>query len=173
MLQTERLLLRPLTDDDAPFIIELLNEPAFIRNIGDRKVRTIEDAVRYIDNGPRASLRKHGYGMLRVNLRDSGTPIGLCGLIRRETLPDVDLGFAYLTQHHRKGYAVEAARAMLQQARSEHAIGRVLAITLPDNIGSIRVLQSVGFVAAGTVRIGDDAELLNLYESPAPTSHQA
>ncbi len=165
MLQTERLLLRPLTDDDAAFIIELLNEPSFIKFIGDRKVRTIEDAIRYIDNGPRASLRKHGYGMLRVSLRDGDTPIGLCGLIRRETLPDVDLGFAYLATHHRKGYAVEAARAILDQARGQHAVGRVLAITLPDNSGSIRVLQSIGFVAAGTVQLGDDPELLNLYES--------
>lgn len=167
MLQTERLLLRPLSDDDADFIVELLNEPAFIRYIGDRKVRTAEDAIRYIENGPRANLRKHGYAMLRVSLRDGDVPIGLCGLIRRETLPDVDLGFAYLAAHHRKGYAVEAARAILEQARRQHSVGRILAITLPDNIGSIRVLQSVGFVAAGTVRIGDDAELLNLYESLA------
>ncbi|HEY1076671.1 MAG TPA: GNAT family N-acetyltransferase [Fontimonas sp.] len=165
MLETERLRLGPLSDDDAPFIVELLNEPSFIRNIGDRQVRTIEDALRYIDNGPRASLRQHGFGMLRVGLRDDDRPIGVCGLIRRDTLPAVDLGFAYLAAHHRQGYAVEAARVIMAQAHGPLALSRVLAITLPDNAGSIRVLQRIGFVAAGTVRLGDESELLNLYES--------
>ncbi len=165
MLHTTRLQLRPLDDADAPFIIELLNEPAFIEYIGDKNVRTIEDAIRYIDTGPRASLHTHGFGMLRVSLLADDTPIGMCGLIRRDTLPDVDLGFAYLSAHHRKGYAVEAARAVMEQARNELGIGRVLAITLPTNAGSIGVLRSIGFSAAGTVQLGENPEVLRLFES--------
>jgi ribosomal-protein-alanine N-acetyltransferase len=164
-MRTARLQLRPLADADAPFIIALLNEPAFIEYIGDKNVRTLDDAISYIDSGPRASLRKHGFGMLRVSLRDDDTPIGICGLIRRDTLPDVDLGFAYLSAHHRRGYAVEAARAILEQARNQLGIGRVLAITLPTNAGSIGVLQRIGFHAAGTVRLGENPEALRLFES--------
>jgi RimJ/RimL family protein N-acetyltransferase len=164
-LGTARLQLRPLADEDALFIVELLNEPAFIRNIGDRQVRTIDDALHYIDIGPRASLLKHGYGLLRVALREGDVPIGICGLINRDTLPAVDLGFAFLAAHHGKGYAVEAARAVMEHARAALGIDRVLAITLPSNAGSIRVLDTIGFRDVGTVQLGSNPEVLRLFES--------
>lgn len=164
-LVTERLQLRALADDDAAFLIALLNEPAFIRNIGDRQVRTVDDALHYIDSGPRANLRQHGHALLRVGLRDGDVPLGICGLIRRDTLPEVDLGFAFLSAHHGRGYAVEAARAVMAQARGELGIGRVLAITLPTNAGSIRVLETIGFRAAGTVQLGNRPDVLRLFES--------
>lgn len=165
LLSTERLQLRPLADEDAAFIVALLNEPAFIRNIGDKQVRTTDDAIDYIDSSPRASLRQNGFALLRVGLIEDDRPIGICGLIRRDTLPDVDLGFAFLSAHHGRGYAAEAARAVLRHARSALGLGRVLAITMPTNEGSIRVLQGLGFADIGTVQLGSNTEVLRLFES--------
>lgn len=161
---TERLQLRPLADDDAAFIIALLNEPAFIQNIGDKQVRTTDDALRYIDSGPRASLRQHGFALLRVGLRENDQPIGICGLIRRDTLPDVDLGFAFLSAYHGRGYAIEAARAVMDHARVTLKLARVLAITMQTNAGSIRVLETAGFIDIGTVQLGSNPEVLRLFE---------
>src|SRR5579871_4161960 len=109
ILETERLLIRHLTLDDAVFILELLNEPAFIRNIADRGVRSIEDAQGYIQNGPFASYSKNGFGLFAVELKATGIPIGICGLIRRDVLPDVDIGYALLERYWKNGYAYEAA----------------------------------------------------------------
>src|SRR4051812_23982397 len=108
ILETERLFIRHLTQDDAAFILELLNEPAFIRNIADRGVRTIEDAQAYIQDGPIASYAKNGFGLFGVELKATGVPIGMCGLIRRDVLPDVDIGYALLERYWNKGYAHEA-----------------------------------------------------------------
>lgn len=144
VLETERLLIRRLTADDAEFIFELVNEPAFIQNIGDRGVRTIEDARGYIMNGPVASYEKFGFGLYLVALKDSGVPIGMCGLIKRDVLEDVDIGYAFLKRFWLKGYAYESASAVMEYGHNILGIKRIVAITAPDNAGSIRVLEKIG-----------------------------
>ena len=145
VLETERLVLRRLTTDDATFILELLNDPAFRRYIGDKGVRNHADACRYIETGPLASYERHGFGLLRVELKDGGEPIGMCGLLKRDYLPDVDIGFALLPAYRSKGYTLEAASAVLAHARDTLGLERVLAITSPDNVASIGLLERLGF----------------------------
>ena len=145
MLETERLVLRRLTTKDAAFILELLNDPAFLRYIGDKGVRTHADACRYIETGPMASYERHGFGLYRVELKDGGEPIGMCGLLKRDYLPDVDIGFALLPAHRSKGYTLEAAAAVLAHATDTLGLKRVLAITSPDNVASIGLLERLGF----------------------------
>jgi RimJ/RimL family protein N-acetyltransferase len=142
VLETERLLLRRFTVDDAGFILTLLNEPAFLRYIGDKKVRSLDDARQYIFNGPMASYARHGFGLNCVELRASGMPIGMCGLLKRDELPDPDIGFALLPEFRNQGLAFEAAEAVLKDARD---LQRVLAITSLDNEASINLLERLGF----------------------------
>ena len=150
--ETARLRLRYLqADDDAPFILGLLNEPSFICNIGDRGVRTLEDARRYVTNGPLASYAKFGFGLFKVELKESGVPIGICGLLKRDWLQDVDVGFAFLPQFWSKGYAIESAAAVVGWGRDAHGVERVVAITAAHNEGSMRVLEKLGLRPAGTV----------------------
>src|SRR5215218_1537914 len=103
ILETERLRLRPFTTDDAPFIVELVNEPSFLRYIGDKKVRSLEDARQYLLSGPLASYERNGFGPNCVELKEQGTPIGMSGLLKRDELPDPDIGFAYLPDFRKKG----------------------------------------------------------------------
>ncbi len=159
-LETERLSLRHLSAGDAEFLIELLNDPSFIRNIGDRGVRTVQDAHAYVQNGPAASYAKNGFGLDLVILKGTGEPIGLCGLIKRPTLDDVDIGYAYLPRYWSKGYAVEAASAVKQYAQSVIGLKRLVAIVDPLNLGSIRVLEKIGFTFEKMVKLSaDDIEL--------------
>jgi [ribosomal protein S5]-alanine N-acetyltransferase len=144
LLETERLAIRQLTEDDAAFILELLNEPSFIQNIADRGVRTLDDAVQYIVNGPRASYERNGFGLFMVELKDSGVPIGMCGLIKRDSLEDVDIGYALLPRFWSQGYAYEAASAVMDYGCNVLNIPRIVGITAPDNQGSIRVLEKLG-----------------------------
>jgi RimJ/RimL family protein N-acetyltransferase len=144
VLETPRLRLRRLSPDDAPFVLELLNDPSFIRNIGDRGVRDLEGARRYLLDGAVASHEKHGYGMDLVELRSTGEAAGLCGLVRRDYLDDPDIGYAFLPRFTGLGYAVEAAAAVLAHARGALGLPRVLAIVSPDNERSIRVLEKSG-----------------------------
>jgi [ribosomal protein S5]-alanine N-acetyltransferase len=143
-METERLLLRRLSADDAEFIVELLNEPSFIRNIGDRGVRTIEDARQYILKGPIACYAQFGFGLYLVELKDSSSPIGMCGLLKRDSLKDVDIGFAFLPRFWSKGYAYESASAVMDYGRKVLRLTRIVALTAPDNQGSIRVLEKIG-----------------------------
>jgi RimJ/RimL family protein N-acetyltransferase len=158
--ETPRLRLRELTADDAGFILELVNEPAWLRYIGDRNVHSLEDARGYIARGPVASYAKNGFGLWAVALRRSpaGAPapaegasapdelIGMCGLIRRDSLPHPDLGFAFLAGHRGHGYAREAAAAAVALARERFQVARLLAVTDPDNSASQAVLEHAGFV---------------------------
>lgn len=144
-IHTHRLRLRRLCAGDAAFMCTLLNDAAFLRHIGDRGVRTAEDAVRYILAGPVASYARFGYGLYLVELRDGDEPIGICGPLRRDTLPDADLGFALLPAFRAQGYAREAAEAVLVHARDTLALRRLLAITSQDNEPSIRLLLKLGF----------------------------
>lgn len=145
VLETERLLLRPFTTDDAPFALTLLNEPSFLRFIGDKKVRTIEDARQYILNGPMACYQQNDFGLLVIELRDSHTPIGMCGLLKREELPHPDMGFAFLPDYWGQGFAFEAANAVLNDARERLKLNEILAIVNPDNDASINLLGRLGF----------------------------
>ena len=145
VLETERLILRHFNADDAPFVLTLLNEPSFLQYIGDKKVRSLEDARQYILNGPRASYERHGFGLCQVELKHSHTPIGMCGLLKRDELPDPDIGFAFLPDYWNKGFALEAAGAVLIDARERLKLVRILAIVNPDNDASIKLLQKLGF----------------------------
>jgi [ribosomal protein S5]-alanine N-acetyltransferase len=143
--QTERLLIRQLTVDDAPFILKLVNEPAWLAYIGDKGVRTVEDAVNYILSGPMKSYEANGFGLWLVQLAQSNEPIGMCGLIKRDTLPLPDIGFAFLAAHNSKGYAHEAATAVLDYARNKVGLLHLLAIVNQDNVRSIHLLEKLGF----------------------------
>lgn len=153
VLRTERLILRHLTADDAPFILQLLNEPGFIENIGDRGVRDLASAGRYITEGQGASYQKYGYGLWATVLRDTGEAIGICGLVKRDGLEDADVGYAFLESSWGKGYAREAAAATLDHARNVIGLEKVVAITKPTNAGSIAVLEKIGMKPAGMIRI--------------------
>lgn len=145
MRETPRLRLRELTEDDAAFILELVNEPGWLRYIGDRNVHSLEEARAYIARGPVVSYARHGFGLWGVALRATREPLGICGLIRRESLPHADLGFAFLARHHGHGYAREASAAAVALARPSYGMRRLLAITDPDNNASRGVLEHVGF----------------------------
>ena len=153
VLRTGRLILRHLSEDDAPFILELLNERGFIQNIGDRGVRDLDGARAYITDGPAASYRQHGYGLWLAALRETGEPIGICGLVKREGLEDADVGYAFLERTWGRGYAQEAAAATLRHARETIGLDKVVAITAPGNAGSIAVLLKIGMKAAGTIQL--------------------
>lgn len=159
IVETERLTLRQFTTEDAELILELLNEPSFLQNIGDRGVRTIEDARKYILEGPVASYERFGYGAYRVALKETDVPIGMCGLFKRDSLEDPDIGFAFLPRFWSKGYAFEAASAVMTFAREALGIARIVAITAPRNEASIRVLGKLGLQFAGVIRLtGEDPE---------------
>lgn len=162
-IDTARLALTELTEADAEFIRGLLNEPSFLRYIGDRGVRTVEDARRYIQDGPAAMYAKYGYGLLRVGLGGSGTPIGICGVLKRDALPEPDLGFSLLPAYWSLGYAFEAADAVMRDARERLHLGRILAITSPDNEPSIRLLGKLGFRFERMMRLAEDAGEVRLF----------
>jgi ribosomal-protein-alanine N-acetyltransferase len=144
IVETERLVIRELTPGDGAFILELINEPAYHRYIGDRGVRDVAGAEKYLREGPMASYAKNGFGLWLVELKD-GTPIGMCGPIRRDTLEHPDLGFALLARFAGRGYAHEAASAVLAHARSVLKLDLILAITAPENPASIKLLGKLGF----------------------------
>jgi RimJ/RimL family protein N-acetyltransferase len=163
ILETERLILRQLTPDDSEFILQLLNDPSFIRNIGDRNVRTVEDACSYIVNGPVASYAKNGFGLYLVLLKETGESIGMCGLIKRDVLDDVDIGYALLPRYWSKGYAVEAAKATKAYAKDKVGLKRIVAIVDPANEGSIRLLEKLGLRYEKMVRLSADDIDLKLF----------
>jgi RimJ/RimL family protein N-acetyltransferase len=162
--ETERLRVRYLDPyTDAAFILQLLNEPSFLENIGDRGVRTLEDARRYVTEGPLAMYARYGFGLFRVALKESGpntapVPIGLCGLLKRDWLPDADIGFAFLPQFWSKGYAFESALAVVDWGRRARGITRVVGITALHNTSSMRVLEKLGLKPAGVVRSPEGQE---------------
>lgn len=153
ILETERLVLRRLKLEDAPFVLAVLNDPLFLRFVGDKGVRTVEGAREYLERGPLASYAQHGFGLFHVSLKDGGTSIGICGLLKREVLDDVDIGFAYLPQFGGRGYATEAARGTMHYGRSVLGLGRIVAITAPDNAASQNVLRKIGLRHAKTIRL--------------------
>lgn len=167
VIETKRLFLRHLHDADDALILELLNEPAFLANIGDRRVRTLEDARGYIAGGPAKSYAQHRFGLYLVALKDSGASVGICGLIKRPALDDVDIGFAFLERFWGKGYAHESAAAVLEQGRRDLGLKRVVAVTAPHNQGSIRVLEKIGLRFERMITLPGDEEELKLFASDA------
>lgn len=144
-IETERLRIRELTLDDAAFVLELLSDPGFHRYIGDRGIRDIAGAERYLRDGPMASYAKYGHGLWMVELKDSGSPVGICGLLQRDTLPQPDIGFAFLARHVGKGYGYESATAVLEHALKVLKMPVVVAITAEENPASIGLLAKLGF----------------------------
>ncbi len=144
ILESERLILRPLTADDGDFMLELMNEPGFIKYVADRGLRTATDAAGYIEEKILPSYARFGFGFYRVDLKDSATPIGISGLVKRETLADVDVGFALLARFCGQGYAYEAAAAVMQHARNELGLKRIVGVTAPGNRESIKLLEKLG-----------------------------
>ena len=162
-LDTPRLLLRPLGEADAAFILELLNDPAWLCYIGDRGVHSLDDARGYVRNGPAAMRARHGFALDAVVHKQHGMPIGICGLLKRDSLEDVDLGFAFLPAWHGMGLAREAAEATLRHATGPLGFKRVVAITALDNRASIRLLESIGFHFERILKTPGDADELRLF----------
>jgi RimJ/RimL family protein N-acetyltransferase len=158
VLRTERLILRRLTTDDAEFMIELMNDPDWLRYIGDRGVRTVEDARAYLLAGPLAMYDRLGFGLYCVEIRASCVPIGICGLLKRDALDDVDIGFAMLPAFRARGYAYEAAAATLDYAKRELGLTRVVAIVSPENEQSMRLLRKLGLGLERTTRLSEEGK---------------
>src|SRR5476649_247101 len=156
VIETQRLALRRLTADDAAFVRELVNEPSWIRFIGDRGVRTLEDARAYLEKGPLAMYRRHGFGLWVVEVKETGEATGLCGLIKRDALEDVDIGFAFLPRFWGRGYAIESAQAVLAYGREILELDRIVAITSPDNDASIRLLEKIGLRFEQTIEFAGE-----------------
>ena len=163
-LETDRLRLREITVDDADFIVAQLNDPDFVKHVADRGVRDATAARAYILSGPVASYTRHGFGLCVVESKISRAPIGICGLIKRDGLDDVDLGYAFLPSFRGQGFAHEAASAVMTQAR-EFGFERVVAIVAPDNAPSIKLLSKLGFCYERRVTLAGDAHELLLYAS--------
>lgn len=163
VLETDRLILRRLSVEDAAFILELVNEPSFLRYIGDRGVRSLEGARDYILKGPIESYQRLGFGLYLVELKEGGLPIGMSGLIKRESLEDVDIGFAFLPDFWGKGYAREAASAVLALGKSAFGLCRVVAITTIDNTSSIKLLEKLSFSFERMVKLSAEEPPLKLF----------
>lgn len=167
ILETDRLILRRFSTEDADFILELLNEPSWLRFVGDKGVRTVDDAREYILKGPVNSYERFGFGMYLTELKRGGTPIGMCGLMKRESLTDVDIGFAFLPKYWGNGYAYESAAAVMAHAKSAFGLNRILAVTTPDNHGSIKVLEKLGLRFDRMVRLTEGDVELKLFAHDA------
>jgi RimJ/RimL family protein N-acetyltransferase len=163
VLETDRLMLRKLSVEDAPFILELVNQPAFLRFIGDKGVRTLDDARNYILEGPVDSYDRLGFGLYLVELKESGTAIGMCGLIKRESLEDVDIGYAFLPEFWGKGYAYEAAAAVMALGESAFGLQRIVAVVSTENYSSIKVLEKIGLRFERMIRLFEGDEEIKLF----------
>lgn len=152
-LETDRLLLQPFTLDDAPFILELLNTPAWLTYIGYRGVHTLQDARQYLLQGPIYNYEHLGFGPYRVTLKNTELPIGMCGLFKREGLDEIDIGFAFLPDYIGKGYGYESARAVMTYARHELGATHIVGICDPANQPSIQLLQKLGLRYERTIRL--------------------
>lgn len=162
VLRTERLGLRRFDLDDAPFILELVNEPEWLRFIGDKGVSSLADAQRYLQTGPLDMYARVGFGLYLVERNTDCVPIGMCGLIKRDALECVDIGFALLARHAGQGFALEAAAATLAHAR-DLGLPRLMAITTPDNVASQKLLKKLGMTFDREITMTSDAELLHLF----------
>jgi [ribosomal protein S5]-alanine N-acetyltransferase len=163
ILETDRLIITTLTTADAPFILELVNSPGWLQFIGDRGIKNITDAENYIINGPMASYEKYGHGLYLVTLKDTAAPIGICGIIKRDTLENADIGFAILPQYAGKGYTFEAASPVLQYAKEILGLKKIVAITLRANHRSVNLLTKLGLVFEKNISFPPNEEELMLF----------
>jgi ribosomal-protein-alanine N-acetyltransferase len=165
VLETERLVLRRVTVEDGEFILELLNDPSWLRFIGDKGVRTLDAARDYISKTLVAMYERLGFGLYLTELKDGGVPAGLCGLIKRDSLQDVDIGFAFLPAFRGKGYGYESASAVMEYGKRAFGLKRLAAITSPDNDDSARLLGRLGFRFEGRVKLSGDGSEVSLFTS--------
>jgi RimJ/RimL family protein N-acetyltransferase len=165
ILETDRLKLRELTIEDADFIITLLNSPGWLEFIGERNVRTKEQAKAYIENGPIKSYAENGFGLSLVETKDTLEPIGMCGMLKRDSLDSPDIGFAFLQEFTGKGYAFEIANATLSNVRDRLNILKVSAIIKPGNERSIRLIEKLGLRFIQTFSHPNSTEELLLYQN--------
>ncbi len=181
ILETERIILRELTEDDAEFMLDLLNQPSFIKYIGDRFVRNLSQSREFIENRYRVSYAEHGFGLYAVELKAENSnlepeilnlkseirnqTVGICGFVKRDYLPDADLGFAFLPQFEKKGLAFESADAVMKYGREKLDLKKILAITTQDNESSGRLLERLGFAFEGLVKLPHDPQMLKLFTS--------
>ena len=163
ILDTERLVLRELGDNDAPFILQLVNEPSWLRFIGDKGIKTVEAARGYIQKGPVEMYARFGFGLWLVELKEERVPIGICGLIKRESLEDIDLGYAFLPAYWGRGYAFESASATMSHGKSKFGLKRLVAVMAPDNDASDRLLGKLGFRFERMVQLSNGSPELKLY----------
>lgn len=163
VIETARLRLRQICGDDAGFILEVLTDPDFVANVGDRGVHDLPAARRYIADGPADSYARYGFGLYLVELLTDGAPLGICGLLRRDSHPDVEIGFAFVPRARGQGYALEAARATLAFAQNALGMTRVVALTAPDNRASIRILESIGLRFDRMARLTPDVDERRLF----------
>jgi RimJ/RimL family protein N-acetyltransferase len=160
VIETERLILTEFKDEDADFIIRLLNSPGWLKYIGTRNIQTTEDARSYISEKLAPSYQNNGFGFYLVSTRSGNEPVGMCGLIKREGLEDVDIGFALLPEHEGKGYAYEAASATMTYAKDILKLKRIAAITVPYNKASVKLLEKIGLKFDKMINMTDDKEEL-------------
>ena len=165
IIETQRLLLQEVQLADAPFIFELLNTPTWLKYIGDRGIKTLADAEQYIQKSFLDSYKKNGFGLYKLVLKTTNAPIGLCGLVNRPTLEDIDIGFTLLPKYAKKGYAYEAAKATMDYAWNELDLTTIVAITSKDNSNSQQLLEKIGLQQADTITLEGDDEELFLYKA--------
>lgn len=168
VLETDRLVLRRMSVEDAGFMLGLLNEPSWLRFIGDRGVRTLEHARAYILKGPVEMYDRLGFGLYVTELKEEGVPIGICGLVKRDFLDDVDIGFALLPGFWSQGYAYEAAAAVMAHGKGALGLKRIVAITNPENHSSIRLLEKLGLKFDRMIRATADGPEIRLFAWEAP-----
>lgn len=173
LLETERLRLREMEEGDRAFLLEVLNEPAFVRNVGDRGVRTEAAAIDYLRERIAPSYSQNGFGLWLVELKESDEPIGMCGLLRRETLEDVDVGFSFLERYWSRGFAFEAAAATLDFGWGVAKLPRIVAITVAQNRSSVRLLEKLGLRFEKMIRLTPDDPELMLFAIASPDRARA
>jgi RimJ/RimL family protein N-acetyltransferase len=165
ILETDRLHLRMITTEDAPFMLELFNSPGWLKYIGDRKVHSVDEAAAYIRKYYLASYKENGFGSYAVVLKDGGETIGSCGVYKRPNLENPDIGFAFLPDFLGKGYGYEAANAVMDYARAELGMTKILGFTVEYNLPSIKLLEKLGLSQKGTYKFEDDPEELLLFST--------
>lgn len=163
LIDTDRLSIRHIKVEDFNFIFRLLNDPSWIKYIGDKGIKTEDDAKNYIQTGPLQMYKNFGFGLYLVTLKETAVPIGLCGLIKRPSLENIDLGYAFLPDYTGKGYAFEATKAVLQYGKEKLTIDKIVAITTIDNFSSEKVLLKLGFTFDSLIKEKNDAEELKLF----------
>ena len=163
IIETDRLIICRLSEGDSEFILELLNSPGWLKFIGNKNVKTKTDAASYIINGPLKSYEVNGFGLYLLKLKDLSTPVGICGLIKRDTLENIDIGFALLPEYEGNGYAFEAAEAVLKHAKRDLVINKIVAIADKDNVNSIRLLEKAGLTFEKNILFKEDDKELMLF----------